>query len=320
MQFSTPVISGEPLHHIGYDSRTLFMGSCFATHVSAKFAYYQFRQWLNPFGILFQPTAIERVIFRALGEQPFSEADLIPAHGVISCFDAHSELNAPDVPSAIERLNAASHLLRYAVFQATHIVFSLGSAWTYTYTESGKEVANCHRIPQSQFSKWMLSAADVTRSLAGIEQQIRDVNPGVKLIFTISPVRHLKDGFTENQRSKSSLILGLHDFLASRPGQNYYFPAYEIMLDELRDYRFYQPDMLHPSPVAVDYIWERFSQIHLAPHVSGIMDQAARIRRALAHRPFSTQSGEYQKFKADVHRQIEEFKTRIPWADFQTDV
>lgn len=320
MQFSTPLILGKPLHHISYDSQTLFLGSCFATHVSAKFAYYQFRQWLNPFGILFQPTAIERVTSRALNGSPYSETDIVPAHGQFACFDAHSQLNAPDVSSALDQLNGANEQLRMALTQATHIVFSLGSAWTYTYKESGKEVANCHRIPQSQFSKWMLSAPEVTQSLLNIERQIRKVNPGVTLIYTISPVRHLKDGFVENQRSKSSLILGLHEFLTLRPEHNYYFPAYEILLDELRDYRFYGSDMLHPSPIAVDYIWERFSQIHLHPQVAQTMEEADRIQRSLAHRSFSEQSHEHQKFKADLHKRIQDFKTKIPWADFQTDV
>jgi len=320
MQFSTPVVPGEPLHHINYDSKTLFLGSCFATHVSAKFCYYQFRQWLNPFGILFQPTAIERVIFRALNGSAYSGTDIVSAHGQFACFDAHSQLNAPDVASAIDQLNEANEQLRMALTQATHIVFSLGSAWTYTYTASGKEVSNCHRIPQSQFSKWMLSAPEVAQSLLNIERHVRKVNPEVRLIYTISPVRHLKDGFVENQRSKSSLILGLHEFLALRPEHNHYFPAYEILLDELRDYRFYGPDMLHPSPIAVDYIWERFSQIHLEPQVVPIMEEAGRIRRALAHRSFSEQSHEHQKFKADLHERILDFKTRVPWADFKTDV
>lgn len=297
-----------------YQSRVLSLGSCFAVNMAEKLAHYQFRHTVNPFGILFHPQAIEKMIGWAQQQKQFSEADVFFHNERWHCFDVHSDLSAGDPETLIGNLNAAAQTVRESVIGATHIIITYGTAWVYRHQLSGEIVANCHKVAQSDFSKEILPVQSIQQSIKRTIDLILALNPNVHLVFTISPVRHLKDGFVENQRSKSHLIAGLHQVLEQFSAE--YFPSYEIVMDELRDYRFYQADMIHPSQLAIDYIWERFAQSHIAADAFAVMEKVSAIRKGLSHRPFNADGAAHRKFLSRLREDIVALQKQHPHIQF----
>ena len=199
--------------------------------------------------------------------------------------------------------------------QATHVVITLGTAWVYRLIEKDRIVANCHKVPQKKFLKELLSGDEISESLAAIVSLIRDFNKNVGIIFTVSPVRHLKDGFVENSLSKANLISGIHQIVEPRK-QIHYFPSYEIMMDDLRDYRFYKEDMLHPNKTAVDYIWENFKKTWINEEAFSFMQEIDSIQKGLAHRPFNPTSEKHRMFLADLNKNMEQLTQKLPHVSF----
>tara|TARA_R110002020_G_scaffold17804_8_gene63088 strand:- start:48159 stop:49103 length:945 start_codon:yes stop_codon:yes gene_type:complete len=287
---------------IDYNSKVFLLGSCFAENIGEKFDYFKFQQYVNPFGILFHPIAIHNLVSNALQGKKYTEDDVFINNEQFHSFDAHSKLSQHTKSLLLHQLNAASQKTSHYLKQSTHVVITLGTAWVYRYIMTNKIVANCHKIPQQQFQKQILSVDVIVAALQSIIEQVKKVNPKVNFIFTVSPVRHIKDGFVENTQSKSHLIAALHKVLGD---QSYYFPSYEIMMDELRDYRFYNQDLLHPSPLAVDYIWDRFKTVWMADSAITIMTEVDTIQKGLQHKPFNPNSTAHLKFVQQlVERQI----------------
>lgn len=282
-------------HQIDYHSKVGLFGSCFSEHMAEKFRYYKFQTFENPFGILFHPLAIENLIVNAVNEKEYSEEDIFFHNEQWHCFEAHSKLSKPLKEDVLKELNAQTKATSTFLKEASHIVITLGTAWAYRLIETDTFVANCHKVPQKKFLKELLPVDAVTESLQAIVSLIKSVNPQVSMVFTVSPVRHIKDGFVENTQSKSHLISAIHQVLEPRE-QLYYFPSYEIMLDELRDYRFYKEDMLHPNAMAVQYIWERFQKVWLSEDTNQIMHDVEHIQKGLKHRPFNFESEAHQLF------------------------
>ena len=195
------------------------------------------------------------------------------------------------------------------------MVVTLGTAWVYEHLPSGNIVANCHKQPQTLFKKQLLSLPVIKASLEHIVELVREQQPNIKVIFTVSPVRHLKDGAQENLLSKSLLICAIHELLGTGSPKKaeglFYFPSYEILMDELRDYRFYKEDMLHPSEQAVQYVWERFTEAFLTPSAQSLMQEVAAIQRALAHRPFNPEGEKHLKFLASLQEKIKMVEAKI---------
>ncbi len=221
----------------------------------------------------------------------FSEADVFYHNESWHSYEAHSDLNSVEKEDILNNLNAAVKETADFLRSATHVIITPGTAWGYRLKESGEFVANCHKVPQASFSKEL---TEVKNALFGCAEIVRELNPAATTIFTVSPVRHLKDGFVENQQSKAKLITAVHELVES---QEYcaYFPSYEIMMDELRDYRFYAEDMVHPNRQTVDYIWEKFEEAWIASATSGIMKKIDTIQKGLLHKPFHEASEAHQK-------------------------
>ena len=228
----------EARNQIDYNSKILLLGSCFSENIGDKLSYYKFQSKQNPFGILFHPKAIENLISKAIQEERYTEKDLTFNNERWHCFDAHSSLSAIDKNTLLTNLNAALVQTKKQLEEASHIIITLGTSWVYRFLETDTIVANCHKIPQKKFAKELLSVAEVSETLHAILSLIKTVNSKATVLFTISPVRHLKDGFIENMRSKAHLISGVHETIASETNASY-FPSYEIVMDELREYRFY---------------------------------------------------------------------------------
>jgi len=318
MHFTTqiPLQPGSP--QIGYNSRIVSLGSCFAVNIGQKFDYFKFRNVTNPFGIIFHPLAIEKIIGFAVNGTTFTEADIFFHNERWHSFDAHSDLSEANKDALLANLNNAATLLGNELKQASHIIFTLGTAWVYRYTLSNALVANCHKVPQKEFAKELLSTDVIAQSLQNISELVSNVNPDAKIIFTVSPVRHIKDGFTENQWSKANLISALHQTLNNKPQtkNSCYFPSYEIMMDELRDYRFYAEDMIHPNPVAIDYIWQQFTSAWISEETQHTMKLADTIQKSLLHRPFNPDSNSHKKFTANLGTKIAMLQEQHPHIQF----
>ena len=306
MNFRTNIQLQKEENQIDYTSKLLLIGSCFSENISKKLAYYKFDVDSNPFGILFNPKAIENLILNSLNEKIYTDKDVFLLNERWHCFDAHSDLSATDKNELLENLNNAIKSTNKRIHESTHIIITLGTSWIYKLIETNAIVGNCHKVPQKKFVKELLSVDEISASLKNICHQILAINPKATVIFTVSPVRHIKDGFVENSLSKAHLISAIHKILNVVNGR--YFPSYEMMMDDLRDYRFYNSDMVHPNETAVDYIWEHFIHVWMAENTASIMKEVETIQRGLAHKPFNPDSEEYKKFTQTIQLKIHKLK------------
>lgn len=314
MQFRTQIpILNNPTP-IDYNSGIVSLGSCFAVNIGQKFDYFKFRNTTNPFGILFHPEALEKFIGFAVQKKEFTETDIFYHNERWHSFDAHSDLSHPDKEALLLNLNSATVLANTQLKEATHLIITLGTAWVYRNITSGNLVANCHKVPQKQFTKELLTVGIIQQSLQRIINLVHNINPSVQLIFTVSPVRHIKDGYVENQWSKANLIAALQETLKNKEQvlSTYYFPSYEIMMDELRDYRFYNEDMIHPNQTAIDYIWERFSESSITSHAQETMKLADSIQKGLTHRSFNPDSDQHLAFLSKLNDKITALQKLYP--------
>ena len=263
MNFSTKVPIVKYQNPINYNSKIVSLGSCFAENMGAKFDYFKFQNTINPFGIIFNPIAIENLINRVVNKIDFTEKDIFFHNDLWHCYEVHSELSNPNATSFLLQLNKLLSDFHFQISNCSHLIITYGTSWVYRHKILNKIVANCHKVPQNQFDKELLSVEIIQKSIENTIGLIQNINPNCKFIFTISPVRHIKDGFVANNVSKAHLIAAIHKIINYQSSIINYFPSYEIMTDELRDYRFYANDMLHPSQIAIDYIWSRFSEKYI---------------------------------------------------------
>ena len=319
MQFRTKIPILQTDFKIDYNAKIVSLGSCFAVNMAEKFDYFKFENSCNPFGILFHPIAIEKLIDSAVSGNQFTEEDVFFHNERWHCFDAHSDLSNSSKDELIANLNAITTSLKLQLQAASHIIITYGTSWVYRNLESNTIVANCHKVPQAAFSKEILSVETIKKSIQNTLDLIQKINPKVNFIFTVSPVRHLKDGFVENQLSKAHLITAIHQILKSEIcnlKSAIYFPSYEIMMDELRDYRFYAEDMIHPNSVAIDYIWQRFSETSISEESHSIMKEVETIQKGLAHRPFNPNSASHQQFLSKLNDKMVKLQKQFPQIQF----
>ncbi|CAL2083626.1 GSCFA domain-containing protein [Tenacibaculum sp. 190524A02b] len=300
---------------IQYNSNIVLLGSCFSKNIGNKLNYFQFQTLQNPYGILFQPKAIEQLITNAINEKEYTNANLFLHNERWHCFEAHSSLSATKKNTLLSNLNTATKTTLKQLKKASHIIITLGTAWVYRLIETDNLVANCHKVPQKKFLKELLSVTDISESLAAIDVLIKSVNKNASIIYTVSPVRHLKDGFIENQQSKAHLLSAIHSVVEPRKN-TFYFPSYEIMMDELRDYRFYKEDMIHPNNIAIDYIWGKFQSVWIDENSQQIMQEVATIQKGLAHRPFNPDSEQHQAFLKKLAQKKEILLQAFPHMSF----
>ena len=306
MQFRTQIPISKTSNPIDYNSKVVSFGSCFAENMAEKFDYFKFQNTTNPFGIIFNAVSIEKLFSRVVKEEFYTEKDVFFYNERWHCYEVHSDLSNSDRQELLETLNKAISETNKQLQEATHIIITYGTSWIYRSIESDEIVANCHKVPQKQFSKELLSVDITQKSIQNTIELIQVLNPQINFIFTVSPVRHIKDGFAENQLSKSHLFAGLHYNLQSKINnlKLEYFPSYEIMMDELRDYRFYAEDMLHPNQVAIDYIWHKFSENYISENSISTMQEVEEIQKSLRHRSFNPESEQHQKFLAKLQQKI----------------
>ena len=304
MNFQTHIpLSKETIYPIDYNSKVLLLGSCFSENIGNKFNYYKFQSQQNPFGILFHPKAIETFITNAINLKEYTDEDVFFFNERWHCFDAHSEMSSSSKEELLQNLNDAIQHTNQQINETSHIIITLGTSWTYRFIETDTTVANCQKVPQKKFLKELLLVDEISESLESIIALVKDVNPSINIILTVSPIRHLKDGFVENQQSKSHLIAAIHQVVEPRK-KLFYFPSYEIMMDELRDYRFYKEDMIHPSKTAIDYIWGKFCEAWIDDESKNTINKVDSIQKRMNHRPFNPNSEEHQNFLQTIKKDI----------------
>ena len=313
-------IPKQPNNLIDYNSNLLLLGSCFSENIGDKFSYYKFQSYQNPFGILFHPKAIENLIQNSVHQKEYTEEDLFFLNECWNCFDVHSNLSSDNKIELLKNLNKKIQETYTHIQNASHIIITLGTSWVYNHKQKNETVANCHKVPQKEFSKEILSTDEITESLARIYQLIESINSETKIIFTVSPVRHIKDGFVENQRSKSHLISAIHQLLSNQESNSKlkieYFPSYEIMMDELRDYRFYNEDMIHPNKIAIQYIWKKFINTWISDEAQQTIQKVEEIQKGLNHKPFNPNSEAHLKFLKNLAQKKETLIKAFPHISF----
>lgn len=309
MKLQTQIPLSPQKEQIDYNSKILLLGSCFVENIGEKLDYYKFQHAVNPFGIIFHPLAIASLIQRIVEQRLYTENDVFYRNERWHCFEVHSLMSSPSKEQLLRDLNGRLRSTCQWVKTSSCLVLTFGTAWGYV--RDYKVVANCHKVPQKEFDKILYTSDVIAKAIQSSIEQIRGMNPEVKIILTVSPVRHLKDGFIENQQSKANLITAVHQVVSSE-ANTYYFPSYEIMMDELRDYRFYAEDMVHPNTLAVNYIWEKFKQVWIVPSVFDVMEKVCQIQKGLAHKPFNPESEEHQIFKKKLQHRIDKLQEQYP--------
>jgi len=315
MNFTTKIHLEKYNHPIDYNSSIMLLGSCFAENMGEKFEYFKFRNVVNPFGIIFNAVSIEKLIHRVVNKIVFTEKDIFFHNDLWHCFEVHSQLSNPNKEEFLSNLNAILELMNQQITSLTHCIITLGTSWVYRNNDSNEIVANCHKVPQKEFTKELVFIEENVKCIQNIISLVHSLNPVCNFIFTVSPVRHIKDGFVENNVSKAHIISAIHT-INHQPSTINYFPSYEIMMDELRDYRFYTEDMLHPSQTAIDYIWIKFFENYINQKEFVTMNQVCEIQRSLKHRPFNPNSQSHQNFLKNLNQKIFELKKSLPNIDF----
>ena len=292
--------------------------SCFAENMGSKFSYYKFDVDVNPCGIIYNPLSVANVLRLIVEGKQFEKSDLRQVGGKWVSLYHHGAFSSTDPDECLRRINDRLTKATGELRTLDLLVITWGTAWVYRYTRENIVVSNCHKIPSQEFERSRLSVEDIVKEYLVLIGRLREINPGLRILFTVSPIRHWKDGAHGNQLSKATLLLAI-DRLREELQHVYYFPAYEIVLDELRDYRFYADDMLHMSGFTVDYIWERFLYSFISPEVLGLMNQIGRVNKGVAHRPFDPQSEEYHRLVKKMLAEIAMISRSYPMIDFSEE-
>ena len=313
MNLSTEIKIQPIEQRIVYGDKLLFLGSCFADEIGNICKGLGFDALVNPFGVLFNPASICQSVERLECGKDFTKDDVIEVGGEFYCtFSHNTEFWNPSPERLLENVNDSLSIVRQHFQQARWVVISLGTSWIYRHKQSGCIVSNCHKLPSQLFQREFLSTEQSTELLS----QIVEKHQEKQFIFTISPLRHLKDGLHENQISKAALLLAA-DRISKRFGNAHYFPAYEILLDELRDYRFFKEDMIHPTEQAVRYIWERFTDFAIAESEMPAMKQVSELKLMLQHKVFFPESESFRKFEAMKDSKMADFERNYPKVKIQ---
>ncbi len=286
MKFRT-AIDIDPRHkgEISLDQSLIMLGSCFTTNIGERLLRCGFDVSVNPFGTLYNPLSIEHSISNAISLRNYTEKDLVTdPQGICHCLDFHSAFSSDNPETVIMRANQAIHDCHEKIKACHWLIITLGTSYVYTWKANGEVVANCHKLHPDDFERILMSPSEVEASLDRLIKSVRSVNNDAKFIFTVSPIRHKTDGLHANQISKASLLLAI-DHIKDKHDNVIYFPAYEIMMDDLRDYRFYDEDMVHPSQVAIKYIYEMFADMFMSDKTINQCSANAKAALRLLHRP-----------------------------------
>ncbi|MGL5920224.1 MAG: GSCFA domain-containing protein, partial [Bacteroidales bacterium] len=280
MEFRKIVKIEDQSFGIGYENRILSLGSCFADHIGAKLKEAKIPVCSNPFGVLYNPVSVLNALKQLADPAEVTLSDLIEHHGLYHSFAFHSAFSDQSPENALLNMNKALRDGAESFSKRDRLLVTFGTAWIYEYTEENLIVSNCHKLPAKEFNRRRLTVSEITALWAAFLTSFAETHPGAKVVFTVSPIRHWKDGAFENQCSKATLILAV-DELCKQFSFCSYFPSYEIFMDELRDYRFYAEDMIYPSAQGIEYVWERFGDTFFSAQTKEDMKEWEKLRKML---------------------------------------
>ncbi len=378
MEFRTKVELPKGEAEICHQDKLMLFGSCFAENIGRRLVENKFQCDVNPYGILYNPYSIIEALTEIMEGKVYTEDDLFEADGQWHSWMHHGSFSAPTVEECLANINGRIRRAHEWLKQADWLLITWGTAYYYKLKETGKVVSNCHKQPDRLFDRHLARVDYLDNDFGFLLDQLGEFNPNLKVLFTVSPVRHIKDGLRANHQSKGVLLLAIEDMLdrdwltpeteeekkkrkedydrtmkqmcekyGITEGMNWlgeeegddatddlddydyensiyhrihYFPSYEIMMDELRDYRFYADDMLHPSTLAVDYIWGCFAECYFPSETTQVMKDWKEIRKGLEHRPFDASSEGYRRFLTEIVLKIERLKEKLPYLDVQNEL
>jgi len=315
MKFRSELIPRPAANKLSHDNRFFSAGSCFAAHMAEKLEFYQFRITANPLGVMYNPVSLLSMLEHL--RQPFvlREDLLVREDGVWHSLLHDSSFSSPSREELLSRMERSHRQGREALLRSDVWLITLGTSRVYVHRERQCPVANCHKIPADRFERRLLSVDDVVEALKKIISLAADIHPGIFIILSVSPVRHLRDGFHGNTLSKARLHLAIEKICDSENNAAY-FPAWELLMDDLRDYRFYKEDLFHPSPAAVEYIWQKFAGAYMDRETLEIMKEVEAIRKGRAHRPLIKDHPAHEAFLRRLRQREERLRARFPFMRF----
>ena len=313
MEFRTTVKTGENRGWLHHSDSVVLLGSCFSDNIGGKLHGALINATVNPMGTLYNPMSIARGVQRLIDNEPVAGQDLFMQGGVWNSYDFHSRHSMPDKQATIDHMSQRIHQGHEALRQAQVLTVTMGSAIIYRLKTTGDIVANCHKVPQHEFERKMATTKEMAQVLDEMLAALHAFNPDLRIILTVSPIRHIADGLDINSLSKASLRVAIHKAMTRHLDYCDYFPAYEIMMDDLRDYRFYTNDMVHPSDVAVEYIWQAFQATYLDDRSALAVARCERIHKRLQHRPMSTNREVVERFNHDTASVVRNLIKEYPY-------
>lgn len=319
MEFRTKIGLNKSDIGINHQTKILMIGSCFANNIGQRLLANKFNIILNPFGVLYNPISIAKAIDLLIEKKEFTENDLFFDKGQYHSFYHHSDFSDTDKTKCLNKINASLQQASQQIYEADLLSITFGTAYVYQYKETKEVVGNCHKLPTSAFERYRLSVDEITDRWIKIIDKLKSINQGLSIIFTVSPIRHLRDGMHDNLLSKATLLLAV-DEIRKKSESTEYFPSYEIMLDDLRDYRFYAQDMVHPSEIAIDYIWNIFEQTYFNNETQNIIGDWQKLKKAIDHRPFNQGSPEHIYFLKQTLLKVESFSTKYPFICLNSEI
>lgn len=317
--FRTEIELKENPFKIEYNTRVMFLGSCFATNIGQQFKQSRMPANVNPYGVIYNPISVANTLSSIINNHQYTPDDLLFRDEQWHSFHHHSTFSNANKEICLQQINHSNNKAHTHLKETKFVFITFGTAWVYQWIKNNQIVSNCHKYPAKLFNRFMLNMDEIVNMYKKLLTELLVFNPDLKIIFTVSPVRHWKDGAHGNQISKATLLLAIENIVDLFESCDY-FPAYELLMDDLRDYRFYDDDMLHPSKLAIQYIWNKFEFCFFSQNTLEYQKEMFKLDKAFNHRPVDANSGSHQQFLKKQIDKIENYKKNYPETDFSQDL
>lgn len=313
MEFRTTVRTANPGWQMRHDGHVMLLGSCFSDNIGHRMRHAMIDATVNPFGAIYNPLSIASALHRLIDGEPVAGIDLFEQGGVWNSYDFHSRHSLATKEGSLERMNAIIADAHEHLRRCDTLIITLGTAVVYRLKATGKVVANCHKVPQHEFTRRLASIKEIEQALLPVMARLQEFNRELRVIFTVSPIRHVADGLALNSLSKATLRVAVDNVLHATKIRCDYFPAYEIVMDDLRDYRFYNADMIHPTEVAVDYLWQTFQATYFDDRSCQAIARCERVDKRLQHRPMNNNRAVVERFNTDTRAVLQNLANEYPY-------